>query len=74
MPLLFFRMEYKVFFEIYGKKLQVAVNAANTEEAKHLVVSAIRFHEVRPVVVDTGKVPEGFDVNEILKFFGGFKK
>lgn len=35
-----------VFFEIYGKKLKVQVDAKDDEEAKYLVRGAIKFHKI----------------------------
>jgi hypothetical protein len=42
-------MKHEVYFEIYGKKLKVTVDAKDVEQAKYIVRGAIKFHKVKPV-------------------------
>jgi hypothetical protein len=42
-------MKQEVYFEIYGKKLKVTVEAKDEEQAKYIVRGAIKFYKVKPV-------------------------
>jgi hypothetical protein len=42
-------MKQEVYFEIYGKKLKVTVDAKDEEQAKYIVRGAIKFYKVKPV-------------------------
>ena len=42
-------MKHEVYFEIYGKKLKVTVDAKDVEQAKYIVRGAIKFYKVKPV-------------------------
>lgn len=42
-------MKHEVYFEIYGKKLKVTVDAKDEEQAKYIVRGAIKFYKVKPV-------------------------
>lgn len=37
---------YKVYFEIYGKKLMKKLEASNREDAKQKIASSIVFHKI----------------------------
>lgn len=39
-------MKYKVYFEIYGKKMQTEIFAENEQKAKEIVKSKIIFHKI----------------------------
>ncbi len=40
--------EFKIFFEIYGKKLQTTISAKSEDKAKELIRSKIIFHKIIP--------------------------
>jgi len=40
--------EYKVYFEIYGKKMVSKVKANNKEDARDIVLSKIKFYKIEP--------------------------
>jgi len=42
-------MKYKVYFQIYGKKMLVNVEADNIEQAKRIVNSALKFDKIKPI-------------------------
>ena len=42
-------MKHEVYFEIYGKKLKVTVDAKDVDHAKYIVRGAIKFYKVKPV-------------------------
>jgi len=42
-------MKYKVYFEIFGKKMKTEVNAISSEAAKKAVKDKIIFHKVEEV-------------------------
>lgn len=46
---------YKVFFEIFGKKMQTAVAAKDENEAKRKVMEKIKFYKIEPVFSDVDK-------------------
>jgi hypothetical protein len=37
---------YKIYFEIYGKRLVTTVSAENQEHAKQIIVNKIIFHKI----------------------------
>ena len=39
-------MNYEVYFEIYGKKMKVTINANSEHDAKHLIMGKIVFHKI----------------------------
>lgn len=43
---------YYVYFEIYGKKLKVKVNAKSKLQAEEIVKSKIIFHKIEDVTID----------------------
>ena len=57
--------EYKVYFEIFGKKMKTTVLAANKEVAKAQIKNKINF-----ILVQEVKNQPDFD---IFDFLGGFK-
>ena len=40
------KKQYKVFFEVFGKKMQTTVMADNKNEAKRKVLEKVKFHKV----------------------------
>lgn len=58
--------EYKIYFEIYGKKMQVTISAENENEAKFILFSKITFHKIELVEYPDVKRNVG-DVPDILK-------
>lgn len=38
--------EYKIYFELYGKKMQTVIKADNKEQAKEKIKSKIIFHRI----------------------------
>jgi len=52
---------YKVYFEIYGKKLKVEIKANSLLEAKEKVRNSVIFHKV---------VPLDDDLQNLKDFFG----
>jgi hypothetical protein len=38
--------EYKVYFEIYGKKMQAKVSAETIEEAREAIYAKLIFHQI----------------------------
>ena len=43
-------MTYKVYFEIYGKKLMKEVQAENENQARINIMNAIIFHKIKPLI------------------------
>jgi hypothetical protein len=39
-------MNYKVYFEIYGKKLATTIKADSPDMAKEIIKSKIQFHKI----------------------------
>jgi hypothetical protein len=39
-------MKYTVYFEIYGKKLKVSIDANSPEDAKYKIMGKIKFHKI----------------------------
>lgn len=60
--------QYKVYFEIYGKKMVTTVESDSIEQAKYTVLCNIRFPKVESINVPREDIdlPEGW--NDI---FGG---
>lgn len=58
--------KYTVYFEIFGKKLKVTVEADSKHEAMEYVKSQLTFHKVEDIT------PWGDD--EVAKFFNIFGK
>lgn len=59
---------FKVYFEIFGKKMKTSISAKNKEEAKQLLMKKIVFHKVE---VDNDFALQDEDVLDFLK--GAFK-
>lgn len=55
-------MKHKVFFEIYGKRLYVNIEAKDKEDAMNKVRSAIKFHKIEPE-------PLGMSLDDIFDAF-----
>lgn len=45
--------EYTIYFEVFGKKMKINVNALSEEMAKDIVKDKIVFYKVEEVVKDT---------------------
>jgi hypothetical protein len=60
--------QYKVYFEIYGKKMVTTVEADSIEQAKYTVLCNVRFLKVESIHIPKNDIdlPEGW--NDI---FGG---
>jgi len=61
---------FKVYFEIFGKKMQCEINCNNKEEVEKMVKNKINIHKVEELSF------KGFDKNESLDFLKnmfGFK-
>lgn len=56
--------KYTVYFEIFGKKLKVTVEAATRLEAMEYVKSQLMFHKVEDVTP--------WRDDEVMNFFKGF--
>ena len=56
--------KYTVYFEIFGKKLKVTVEAATRLEAMEYVKSQLMFHKVEDVTP--------WSDDEVMNFFKGF--
>lgn len=39
---------YKIYFEVYGKKMKTVINANSEAEAKELVKNKIKFIKIEP--------------------------
>lgn len=68
--------KYKVYFEIYGKKMKTTVEAKTAEQAKELIRNKIQFNHI--ALDDLGKL-EDFDflkdesaINMMKDFLKGF--
>ena len=62
-------MTYKLFFEIYGKKMVVETEASSEAEAKSKVRDAISFHKIEKI--DYGQKVEDLLKGFMKKGFGG---
>jgi len=60
--------KFKVYFEIFGKKMKTSITANSKEEAKQLLMEKIIFHKVE---VDEDFKLQDEDVLDFLK--GAFK-
>ena len=54
-------MKFKVYFEIYGKKMCSTVKARNATEVKEQVKNRIEFHRIE-------EVPEGTIFDDSLEY------
>jgi hypothetical protein len=65
-------MNYKIYFQIYGKKMQCEVFAESTSEAINKVRSELTIDKIVPEINNTFR--ENSAMPDILKdIFGGFK-
>ncbi len=46
-------MKFKVYFEIYGKKMLATIEARNATEAKEEIKNRIEFHRIEEVPEET---------------------
>lgn len=51
-------MKYKVWFEIYGKKMITVINANNETDAKTKIKSKIHFHKIEKIEEPRDNVAE----------------
>ena len=65
--------EYKIFFEIFGKKLVTTVTASSPLQAKAMVREAINFYKVEDITPTPDSI-RGFSDKDISDFFGGMFK
>jgi hypothetical protein len=56
-------MKFRVFFELYGKKMQTVVESENEQCAEYEVRSAIIFRKIYRIKEDTA-------LDELKKMFG----
>lgn len=56
--------KYKVYFEIYGKKMKTTIEAETAQKAKDLIRSKIQFNHIA--------LDESDDFDFINNFFKGF--
>jgi hypothetical protein len=56
-------MKYKVYFEIYGKKMQTETSAGSDEEAMENIANKIIFHKIERVGGDEA-------LNNLKSIFG----
>lgn len=61
--------KHTVYFEIFGKKLKVTIDAVSRQDAEDYVRNSIVFHKV--VASNQGSKTK-VDEDEIVKFFKGF--
>ena len=65
-------MTYKIYFQIYGKKMQSEVFAESASEAIDKVRSELKIDKIVPEIDNTFR--ENSSIPDILKdIFGGFK-
>jgi hypothetical protein len=60
-------MIYKVYFQLYGKKMKASVIASSPEEAKEMVINEIEFDKVVVVNVIENDVKNNDPTVEHLK-------
>ena len=61
-------MTYTVFFQIYGKRMKVEVEAISKSEAIQKVKDAVKIDKVE------SNNPFNYDANNIMDFLNGFRK
>ena len=57
---------YKVYFEIFGKKMFTNVEAANKIEAQNKIKAQIIFHKTQEIY----KTDSNISVDDLKRFFG----
>lgn len=62
-------MKYKVFFELFGRKMQMTVEAPDQQTAKMVVMNKIQFHEIREETKDAHE-----SLFDFLDLFSGGKR
>lgn len=63
-------MKYKIFFEIYGKKMQTVIEAKNENEAKEKIKDKIIFDKIESAITEQ----EANEAVNYLKNMFGFKE
>ena len=54
--------QFRVHFEMYGRKMKTTISATNPAAAKRAVIDKIKFHKVERIGLD------------IMDFLNGFKR
>lgn len=62
-------MIYKVFFQLYGKKMKVAIEAESNEDAKNIIKNSIQFDKVVPTNDYKTDFPQP-DLDHLKNIFG----
>jgi hypothetical protein len=67
--------KFKVYFEIYDKKMVTTVEAENEEEAKKAVFKRIIFHDVKTITDSERDIVNRIDetLDKIVNFIGNAK-
>jgi hypothetical protein len=63
-------MKYRIFFEIYGKKMQTVIEAKSENEAKEKVKNKIIFDKIESAITEQ----EANEAVNYLKNMFGFKE
>ena len=58
---------FKVYFEVFGKKMKTTINASSKEDAENKVRNKIIFHKVEREVTHKQESPPKFEVPDIFK-------
>ena len=67
--------KYKVYFEIYGKKMKTTVEAKTAEKAKELIRNKIEFNHIALEEPDEFRFMENEEtIKQMRDFLNGFKK
>lgn len=66
-------MKYRVFFEIYGKKMQTEIEASSEAEAKAQVMGNIKFHKVINITDAKREIIKDIESLDFLKDLFGKK-
>ena len=45
-------MKYEIYFEFFGRKMRIEVDAGSVEQAKSLIEKRIIFHKITPSTAD----------------------
>lgn len=54
-------MRFKVYFEFFGRKMRMEVDAISKEDAKNIVRNRIIFHEIKDDTLENIKNMFGFN-------------
>jgi len=55
--------KYKIYFEVFGKKMQTEVFASSQKHAKKIIREKIKFHKIKEISLDP-------DLEYLKKMFG----